>query len=55
MLPLLAYPGESDAIETALHTVEQDEQRQRATIEKAAAMLEGEGYDIGGIRQMDIL
>ena len=55
MLPLLAYPGESDAIETALHTVEQDEQRQRATIEKAASMLEGEGYDIGGIRQMDIL
>jgi len=55
MLPLLAYPGESDAIETALHSVEQDERRQRATIEKAAAMLESEGYDIGGIRQMDIL
>lgn len=55
ILPLLAYPAEADAIERALGTIQEDEARQRATIEKAASMLEKEGYDIGGIRQMDIL
>ena len=55
ILPLLTYPAEADAIERALGTIEEDEARQRSTIDKAANMLEREGYDIGGIRQMDIL
>ncbi len=51
----MTYPAEADAIERALGTIEEDEARQRSTIDKAANMLEREGYDIGGVRQMDIL
>ena len=55
MLPLLAYPSEADAIEQALVAIEQDEMRQRATIDKAIAMLGDAGYDVEGVDQMNII
>jgi len=55
ILPLLAYPAQSEAIDHALRTVEEDETRQRATIDRAIVMLGGEGYDIAGIQHMNIL
>ena len=55
MLPLLAYPSEVDAIEQALVAIEQDEMRQRATIDKAVAMLGDAGYDVEGVDQMNII
>lgn len=55
MRPLLAYPDEFHSIDEALAAVEEDEQRQRATIERAVAMLSGEGYDTVEILDMNIL
>jgi len=55
MRPLLAYPDEFHSIDEALAAVEEDEQRQRATIERAVAMLSGEGYDTVEILNMNIL
>ena len=55
MLPLLAYPSEADAIEQALKAIEQDEMRQRATINKAIAMLGEAGYEVEDIGQMNII
>lgn len=55
MLPLLAYPEEAVAIEQALGSIENDEERQRSTIHKALAMLEKAGHDVSGIAEMSIL
>lgn len=55
ILPLLAYPAQSEAIEHALRAVEEGETRQRATIDRAIVMLGNEGYDVAGIEHMNIL
>lgn len=55
MLPLLAYPSEAAAIDQALVAIEQDEERQRTTIDKAIAMLSEAGYGVDGIGQMNII
>ena len=55
LLPLLAYPNEVDAIDQALRGIEDDEKRQLATIDKATAMLDEAGYDVSGLKELDIL
>ena len=53
--PLLASPMDVDEIDQALSLLEEDEHRQRTAIINAATLLDGAGFDVGGIETMTII
>ena len=53
--PLLASPVDVDEIDQALSLLEEDERRQRTAIINAATLLDGAGFDVGGIETMTII
>lgn len=55
LIPLLGFPGEAEEIEHSLSLLEQDEQRQKSTIQKSAELLNQAGFDVGPVEALPIM